>query len=84
VPRETETRAHRLALQRDRHQQDGGHVPALGLLVLGPAQQADRQVQRVGAAFLEAGARGRVDGQEASVELVRFHFSQQIAVRQRL
>ena len=76
--------AHRLALQRDRNQEQRRQVHRLGIVGLGPAQQADRQVERVGAALFQPGPGGAVDRQQVAVQRVLRRPRQQFPVAQGL
>ena len=84
VPQQAKTAAHRLALQRDRNQEQRRQVRRLGFLRFGPAQQAHRQVQRVGAALFQPGAGGAEDGQQVPVEHLLRSPGQQLPVAQGL
>ena len=83
MPRQPKAATHRLPLQRDRNQQQRCHMHGIGFLGFGPAQQADGQVQRVGAALFQPGAGGAVNGQQVAVQRVFGGPGQQFAVAQR-
>ena len=55
----------------------------VGLVGFGPLQQAEREVERIGAAFFEADARGGVDRQQMAVERVLRDARHQLVVAQR-
>ena len=83
VARKPETGPHRLPLKRDRDQQNRRQVAALRAFVFRPAQQAERDVKRVGTALLQAGTGSREDAKQSLVEFLALHIRKQLAVAKR-
>ncbi|SPT39883.1 Uncharacterised protein [Achromobacter denitrificans] len=84
VAHQPETAAHRLPLQRHRHQDQRRQVRAFRAGAFGPAQHAHRQVQRVGAALFLPGARRAEDGQQVGVQRFLRDARDQFLVAQRV
>ena len=84
MPGQPETASDRLALQRDRYQKQRRKMHRIGFFRFSPTQQADGQVQRVGAALFESGSGRAIDGQQVAVQRFLRRPGQQFLVPQSL